>query len=329
MRKFLYPLIIVVVVFVFFGYSYYSNAIHYALNPNGTDRVVVNVHQGDTANDVANQLYEKDLIKSTSIFNLYLKQNNLTSEIKAGRIVMMDSYTLPEIVDALVSGISEEFAVTFLEGWTIEQMAQYLEEEGLTTKEDFLKCVSSCELDEDFIPETYLEGYLYPDTYFINLESYNNERMIGRMVNNLNLRLDEYWSDINASNRSFEDIMIMASIIEREERDPQERPTVAGVLWNRYDNGIGLGADATVLYALGRTSGGLSSEDLQVDSPFNTRKYAGLPPSPICNPSVSSMMAALYPDDTDYFYYLHDSSGEVHYAKTLDGHNANKAKYLY
>ena len=120
----------------------------------------------------------------------------------------------------------------------------------------------------------------------------------------------------------------MASIVEREERDPAERPTVAGILWNRYDANIGLGADATVLYGLGRTKGGLSYEDLQSDSPYNTRKYAGLPPTPISNPNISSIRAALYPEDTDYWYYLHDSDGGIHYAKTLDEHNVNKARYI-
>lgn len=328
MRKVSIIIGIIFVVLLVYGYKFYSSSINYALNPSGTNRVVIDIHQGDNADDVANELYKKGLIKSTSIFNMYLKQNNLASSLKAGRIVLQENYNLKEIVETIVEGKSEEFPVTFLEGWTLEQMVDHLAENGLTTKEEFLMCIATCEFDFNYIPETYLEGYLYPDTYFVNIDSYSDEVMIQRMINTLGTRLNEYWSDVNSNDKSFEEIMIMASIIEREERDPRERPTVAGILWNRYDIGMGLGADATVLYALGRTSGGLTYDDLQVDSPYNTRKYAGLPPTPICNPSISSILAALYPEDTNYFYYLHDSSGEVHYATTLEGHNINKANYL-
>jgi len=123
-------------------------------------------------------------------------------------------------------------------------------------------------------------------------------------------------------------VMIMASIVERDERNPDEMPTVAGVLWSRYDLDYWIGADATVLYALGRTSGGLTGTDLDSDSPYNTRKFRGLPPGPISNPGLASIRAAIYPEETDYFYYLHDAEGNIHYGETLEEHNANKAQYL-
>ena len=311
-----------------FTYQYYVGALKYVSDPNATTRVVVNVKKGANASLVADQLYQKGLIKSPLIFKFYLKQEGIMNQIKAGRIVVQTNYTLPQIVDALVSGKTEELTVTVLEGWTIKQIADHLEEMGLTTSKEFIECTKKCEFEFNFLPKGYLEGYLYPDTYFVNPESFSNVRFISRMIDTLKKRLSRDWQKINNGKRSFEDIMIMASIIEREERNSKERSTVAGVLWNRFDNNVGLGADATVLYALGRTKGGLTYQDLQIDSPYNTRKYRGLPPTPIANPSVSSIRAALYPKKTDYWYYLHDSDGKVHYAKTLDEHNVNKEKYI-
>jgi UPF0755 protein len=329
MKKLIYILLIAVILITIFGYRYYSGALHYVLNPESTNRVIINVMQGESASDVAGQLYEKGLIKSPSVFKLYLDQKGLGSQIKAGRIVVQENYALPEIVDALITGKSSEMAATIPEGWTINQIAEYMAEKGLTTKEEFMDCVKKCEFSGDNLPKGYLEGYLYPDTYFVDPGSYSNQQFIQRLIDNFESKLADFpWGDLEKDKRTFEQVVIMASIVEREEADPEERPTVAGILWNRFDANIGLGADATVLYALGRTKGGLSYDDLQVDSQYNTRKYAGLPPTPICNPSITSILAAVSPAPTDYWYYLHDSKGEAHYAKTLDEHNMNKSRYI-
>lgn len=329
MKKFFYFTVIVAVLGIFLIYGGYSSALHYAFNPAGSDRVTVSIPEGSTGTDVAEILYEKGLIKNVTAFTFYLRQNGLSDQLKAGRFVLQENYDMEKIVDILASGKSSEVLVTLLEGWTAQQIADKLEAEELTTADAFMECLSACEFDFDFLPDGYLEGYLYPDTYFINPDSYSDEAFITRLLNTFKNRIrDEDWEVINASPRSFEDIMIMASIVEREERSESERPTVAGILWNRYDSGTGLYADATVLYGLGRTGGGLSAEDLESDSPYNTRKFAGLPPTPISNPSISSILAALYPADTDYWYYLHDSDGQVHYAKTLEEHNVNKARYI-
>lgn len=330
MKKFLFFLLIVGIGLTFWLYRGYSAALKYSLDPNSTDRVSVSIPEGSSGKAIATILNEKGLIKSAWAFGFYTKQKELAESLKAGHYVFQKKQTLPEIASMLAEGETSENSVTLLEGWTAKQMAEALEEEGLTTVDDFMDCLENCDFDFNFIPKDYLEGYLYPDTYFVDPKTYSDEAFISQLIGNLKKKLsDEDWDAINNSDRSFEDIMIMASIVEREERKPDEKATVAGILWNREDNGIGLGADATVLYALGRTKGGLSYDDLQVDSPYNTRKYAGLPPTPICNPSIESIRAALYPEDTDYMYYLHDDEGGIHYAKTLDGHNENKAKYLY
>lgn len=329
MKKLLLILIGLLAFGIAWLYQLYVGSLNYALDPSSDSRVIVDIKKGSTASSVADLLYDKGLINNTAVFSFYLKQQNLADQIKAGRMVLKENMDMKEIAAALVEGKSEEMAVTILEGWTVKQIAESLESKGFTTAEDFEECIKTCDFDYVFLPEDHLEGYLYPDTYFVDPNSYTDKGFISRMLNTFDDRLsDKDEAAINASGHTLEEIIIMASIVEREERDDKERPTVAGILWDRFDNQVGLGADATVLYALGRTKGGLTYNDLQVDSPYNTRKYRGLPPTPISNPSITSIRAAIYPQKTDYFYYLHDSEGKVHYAKTLEEHNSNKRKYL-
>lgn len=310
-------------------YRFYTASINYALDPDSDNRVSVTIAKGSSADAIATQLYDEGLINSPAAFKLYIKTNELSGDLKAGKMIMRENFTMKDIVDTLVKGGSNEDVVTLLEGWTNRQIADYLETIGLTTADAFYECTQTCSFDYDFLPDDSLEGYLYPDTYFVDPAAYSDEAFINRLISTLESKLDsDDWLAIEESGYTFQQIMIMASIVEREERSESERPTIAGILWDRFDNGVGLGADATVLYALNRTKGGLSYNDLQIDSPYNTRKYRGLPPTPISNPSISSIRAALYPKRTDYFYYLHGSDGQVHYAVSLDEHNENKRRFL-
>lgn len=310
------------------AYRFYTGSLKSPLNPEKAMRMIVEVPSGATASDIADILYEKALIGSPFTFKLYLKQKGFQEKIKAGTFVLSPGQSPAEIAEALVSGKPQEFPVTLLEGWTLAQMAEHLETLGLTTQEKFLDCLKTCTFTFDFLPKKHLEGYLYPDTYFVDPASFTESGFIRRLIQTFRNKLDDDWRAIKKSGRTLDQIVIMASIVEREEGEPEERPRVAGILWKRLDASRGLDADATILYALGRTKGGLNYEDLQTNSLYNTRKYRGLPPGPISNPSLSSLRAALYPEITPYWYYLHDSKGEVHYGKTLEAHNENKANYL-
>lgn len=329
MRKLLLFLLIGGIGITFWAYSIYSSALKYQLSADHPENISLTIPQGANADDIASLLKEEKLISSTAAFKYYLKQKKLDQDLKSGGYVFSTDQTLPQIAQTLVEGGKGENSLTLLEGWTADQIGEYLQEKGITSKKDFLRCFKSCDFDFDFLPPSGLEGYLYPDTYFVDESSFTNRAFIQRLLENFEKKFSEDdWSALEASDRSLEEIIVMASIVEREERLPKEKATVAGILWNRLDNGMRLDADATVLYALGRTEGGLDYEDLQVNSPYNTRKQKGLPPTAICNPSIESIRAALYPKETDYLYYLHDANGRVHYAKTLEGHNRNKAKYL-
>lgn len=329
MKRFSILLLAGIMLFAVFFYRFYLNSVQFAANPSELKNVLITIPKGSSAQSIALILEKEGLIKSPLVFKIYVRTHGIADDLQAGRFVFRRSMTLPQVVETLQKGMGQEMPVTFLEGWTATQMAQYLEEQGLTTADAFLDCLKTCALDFDFLPDGSKEGYLYPDTYFVDPSSYSDVAMIRRMIQTLENKLSsDDWRAVRASEYTFHEIMTMASIVEREERDPSEQPTVAGILWKRFDNGIGLGADATVLYALGRTSGGLTYQDLQIDSPYNTRKYRGLPPTPIANPGIFSIRAALYPKDSPYLYYLHDSLGGIHYAATLDEHNENKARYL-
>jgi len=329
MKKYLYTLIVVLVVIALWGWHSYNTSLNYVLNPESDTRVAINIPKGSSADSVAAILSEKGLIQSPFYFKVYLKLHGLASKLQAGRFVLHENDRFQDILKTLTEGKGQELAITLLEGWTAEQIGEYLETQALTTAKDFMECAKTCAFDSPILPKGYVEGYLYPDTYYVDPASYSDQAFISRLVSTLESKLtDEDFAAIKKSGHTLEQVIIMASIVEREERNDNERPTVAGILWKRFNNDIGLAADATILYALGRTKGGLSYDELQIDSPYNTRRYRGLPPTPISNPHITSIRAAIYPKESPYMYYLHDSEGVVHYGKTLEEHNENKRKYL-
>ena len=147
------------------------------------------------------------------------------------------------------------------------------------------------------------------------------------MIRNFESRISSIYDKENSS-RSLEDIIIMASIVEKETNNKDNRAIVAGILWKRLDIGMLIGADATTRYGIQKFTEALTYDDLDSDSPYNTRKIRGLPPGPICNPGLKSIKASINPEESDYLYYLHDPNGDIHYAQDNDEHNANKRKYL-
>jgi len=140
--------------------------------------------------------------------------------------------------------------------------------------------------------------------------------------------VDYYAPDIEKSGRTLHELLTMASLIEEETRADEERATVSGILWKRYDDGRGLGVDATVRYILDKPSAEITVADLNTNSPYNTRKFRGLPPGPIASPGIKSFIAALYPQDSEYWYYLHGTDGDIHYAVGNEEHNINRYKYI-
>ena len=236
-----------------------------------------------------------------------------------------------------------------IEGWTIADIAGDLEKRGLVTEKDFNQGLKSVLFSYDFLGElkdltfkpSSLEGYLFPDTYFVAAKP-TAKSVIQKMLDNLGGKITEQMrADIKKQNRSIFEVLTLASIVEKEvgrntattsAADQQvlqeERETVAGIFMNRLKIGMALQSDATIGYITKKNDPQASSADLLIDSPYNTYKYRGLPPGPISNPSLSAIKAAIYYKDTDYLYFLTKKDGTAVYAKTLEEHNANKRKYL-
>ena len=173
-----------------------------------------------------------------------------------------------------------------------------------------------------------LEGYMFPDTYRVAKDA-KPEDVVQKMLENFNRKLTpEMRADIALQGKTIFDVITMASIIEREASDTEDRKIISGILWKRVEAGMALQADATLTYITGNGTFALSADDLAVDSPYNTYKYPGLPVGPISNPGLDAILAAIYPKASPFWFYLHDKAGNPHYSKTFEEHKINKEKYL-
>lgn len=234
-----------------------------------------------------------------------------------------------------------ETSATVIEGWSVAEIAAYYEKIGLFPKNDFIKATQEFDISEfplvTPVNPKSLEGYLFPDTYRFTKNS-TPEEVISKMLANFSSRLsslDVTDSEAKYNGLSLSEIITLASIIEKESGGEgattgelslqDERNLVASVFYNRMAIGQALESDATVNYATGKSSPGASLKDLEVNSPYNTYKYAGLPPGPICNPSLGSIKAALVPAKSDYYYFLHKQpSGQVDFSRTFEEHRSKK-----
>ena len=179
---------------------------------------------------------------------------------------------------------------------------------------------------KDFISNAK-EGYLFPDTYLF-LPNSEITQVLSFMKNNFDKKIQSIESEIIEFKKPLNDVIIMASILEEEARKTDTRRTIAGILWKRLSVGMPLQVDVTFQYINGKKTFELTTEDLKIDSPYNTYKYRGLPPTPISNPGLDSILSAITPIETPYFYFLSDKDGNMHYAKTFSEHKKNKELYL-
>lgn len=280
------------------------------------------VQKGESVNSIAQRLQEQKIIRSAMVFKWELKASGKAGEIQAGDFKLSGAMSVDEVIKVLNSGSLDKW-ITLLEGWRVEEMAQKLNSELGIKNEDFVKEAKR------------YEGHLFPDTYLFNPDA-TAETIVATLRNNFDKKYDEgLQSQIQALGLSSDQGVILASIVEREGRSDKVRQMVASILLKRLKIGMGLNTDATIQYALGYQADekswwkrSLTKDDLKVDSPFNTYLYKGLPPKPICNPSLSSLKAVASADpQTPYLYYYHDSQGNSYYAKTLDEHNDNVANH--
>lgn len=309
--------------------------------PTSDVREVVRIPSGASVADIGMLLEEKGIIRSARAFSLHVRSNGKEKELKAGSFVLYPSQSVPELVKILRTGIAQEAVVTIPEGFTVKDIDALLAEKGLIGAGALMRCARECDFSSfGFLPVPSplpspagrgenVEGYLFPDTYFVVRDEFVPKFFLERLLSTFRRNIiDALGEEVNKSGRSLHEIVTMASLIEEETRAEEERPIVSGILWKRFDAKKGLDVDAATRYILEKPTGKLTAKDLNVNSPYNTRKFRGLPPGPIANPGLKSIFAALRPKDSPYWYYLHDRGGVIHYAETNDEHNLNKWQYL-
>jgi len=296
-------------------------------NSDSTTRVSFAIPSGSSLKRVSHILEDKELIRDAWSFELYARRHDLATRFQAGEYVMLRNLTFAEVAEVIQTGKSSEIKVTLPEGSTIKQIDEILAKRNLIELGDFVHCTNTCDLG---FRVSNLEGYLLTSTYFVNPQSFSSKKFIQRLYQNFQIQIQPFESDVASSGRTLDEIVIVASMIEREAfgDSREEKKMIADVIWKRLDERIHLGIDATTRYELDEWKRPLYTEDFQLDTPYNTRKRYGLPPTAISNPSMASFEAAVQPVSTEYYYYLHDRSGNIRFGRNLEEHNANKRQYL-
>lgn len=281
-------------------------------------RTIISIEEGIPLAQISNILKEKRVIRSELLFEIGVIFRGGERRVQAGDYFFNEPLSSAVIASRLVHG---EFGltpvrVTILEGAMAAEIAKLLKQ-SFWNFDDAVFLASAREK----------EGFLFPDTYFF-LPNTSPPDAIKILNDNFNKKINGIEEKITNFGKPLRDVVIMASIIEKEAMTPEDRRIVSGILWKRIKIGMPLQVDAAFLYVNGETTAGLSLNDLKIDSPYNTYRYKGLPKGPIGNPGLDAILAAIEPQTSPYLYYLSDNKGITHYAQTFDGHKENKVRYL-
>lgn len=345
MKYFMIALLVIVLVGGFFTWNYIKGETQ-PVDTAQTELVAFEIEQGASVKEVSKALEKEGIIRNSKLFNFYLKFKNV-SGFKSGLYHVSKSMTLDEII-AELSGQGKDkdqnaTKVLIREGEQLTEIAKEVEKSTKYSAEDFMAKVQ----DEDFLrylvqkfpkllTQSYngyqvkyvLEGYLFPATYDMN-DSKTLQMLITEMVAKTDEVMSKYYDKILASDYTLQEIMAMASLIEKEGTKLEDRKKISSVFHNRIKENMKLQTDVSVQYALGEHKEALSLEDLEVDSPYNLYQNYGVGPGPYNSPSEDAIVAAMEPAETDYLYFLADiKTKEIYYAKTYEEHLELKAKYI-
>jgi len=279
---------------------------------------IVTIEEGSTLEEIAVQFKEKKVIKSPFVFINLNKILVNGKDVKAGDYFFEEKSSVFSVISRTITanyGI-EPTRVTFIEGTTVYDMANVMETKfPKFDTEKFLEIAKS------------EEGYMFPDTYYF-LPSVSPQAVVNTMKNNFNKKIEEISEKIAEFGKDLNEIVIMASLLEKEARTLETKRMIAGILWRRIDIDMHLQVDAVFPYIIGKNTYQVSLKDLEVDSPYNTYRNKGLPIGPIANPSLWSLLAAVTPTDSNYLFYLSDRSGGMHYGVDFEQHKSNRYLYL-
>lgn len=297
---------------------------------NGVDidgSISVEIPEGSGSSAVAQILEDNGAIKYPTVFKLESRLGGYDGQYQPGMITVSDGMSYGDILNALVTSDRDTVKVVIPEGYEITQIATALHDAGLPGADEFMDALDPSLYNYRFLEnlpdrEVKLEGYLFPATYEIPV-TYTGQEIVDLMLKTFdNMFTEEYYNRASELGMTVDEIVTMASIVERETNSDSERAKVAGVFYNRKNSGMKLQSCATVQYVLGERKPVLSIADTQIDSPYNTYVYAGLPIGPICNPGEECIKAALYPEETDAYYFCLSKSGEHIFSRTYEEHVA-------
>ena len=292
----------------------------------GEDRLFI-VKEGSTLRGVASGLERDGIIKTRFPVIVWGGLHGYDREIKAGEYILNPGMAPIKILDTLTKGNILTYSVTIPEGFTVKQIADLLHEKGLCDKESFLSSVYDSPVEKDgAIQVTDLEGYLYPDTYKL-ARGISPVSIVHMMVERFKEQTAPLRERVDGSGMTMDEIVTLASIVEKETGRAEERPVIASVFSNRLKKRMRLESDPTVIYGIENFNGNLTKKDLRRPSPYNTYTERGLPAGPIANPGIDSIRAVLYPSNTDFLFFVSKNDGTHYFSKTLREHNRAVRKY--
>ena len=315
MKKIFYIIIFVCIIAGLFRVWYDLSLF---LKSSASEDKVFIINSGESTRGIAKRLKSENLIRSDLSFRLYYFFNKKI-KIQAGEYIVGRNSRAKDLINQFSKGEIAEREVSILirEGLSVKDINDYLKKQGYLKDDSFIKAGAN------------YEGYLFPDTYRM-YKGFTAKELVDKMRANFEKKITSGLREaMKNSGHKPEDIIIMASLLEKEVRTEEDMKIVAGIFWDRLEIGQALQSCATLAYILGVNKAQYSYEDTQIDSPYNTYKHRGLPPGPIDNPGLKAIKAAIYPTKTEYNYFLsRPDTGETIFSKTLDQHNAAKAKYL-
>lgn len=289
-------------------------------NPISKQSITFIIKKGENSRGIAERLKKEGFIRSSLAFFILARFTDLADKLQAGQFALSTSMNMENIANTLTHG-TIDIKVTIPEGWRNTEIALKLAQELSIPEAEFLKVAR--------------EGYMFPDTYFFPKDA-SSSTVAKIMLDNFNVKTAKLQEKKNLGDKlQFDDLVIIASLVEREAKLDEDRPLVASVILNRLNLGMKLDIDATIQYALGYQQRekswwkkDLTIDDLEIKSAYNTYKNSGLPPAPISNPGLASLKSVIDAPETNYLYYISDKSGKLHLAKTIEEHNSNISRYL-
>ena len=333
------PIFIFMILLIAIG-SYYhiQKQIETPLSNGSVEKKEFLVQKGESVKEISADLEKEGLIRGAGYFQIYVWQEKVAEKIQAGKYELSSSMAIPDIADILMGGkiMNEDIWVTIPEGFLVSDIDRRLAESGLIKEGEFIEMDRSSRIGlarYDFLsdkPESEsFEGFYFPDTYKYK-KGVSVEDIAQKMLDNFGRKLNEgLREEIKRQNKTVYETVVLASIIEKEAGSKEDMKKVSSVFHNRLAIGQRLESDATVNYVIGKGRAQATYEDLEINSPYNTYMYAGLPPGPISNPGLDAIIAAIYPESTDYYYFLTRSdNGQAVFSKTFEEHLLNKSKYL-